>query len=617
VQLQNSPVINTARPATNLVMEAAAGSVSLPVTDGNGYAQDEFVRLVPAAGQAMYHRLTVNAVSLDPRLVDLTVPLSRAHPAGAAVAERDGLLTVEALDSGEWGNRLRISMQDEPVGIASRTQVSNVIDANHIRLSSAAGVEAGTILEVLNPADGTITGDLLKVTEVNRAANFTITLDGAGISAAQSAPGLGIRSKEFRLTVYLFRQPDPAMPSRNETILDSEIFRYLSMDPRHSRYVQAIVGDINGPVRLSDRRPEGESRYVRVHDTAQDLPEPVRTTTLGSIRLGPENLVDSLPDGRQRPARHPLGDVVQGSDSIGTITEADFVGQDDPNPENRTGLHALRNLEEISIVACPGRTTSIIQNALINHCELMRYRFAVLDGPRPPQDTLSDVQTQRQQYDTKYAALYHPWLLIPDPYPANLSQISDYPIPPSGHMLGIYARTDIERGVHKAPANEVVRGITGLQRILNKEQHDILNPYPVNINVIRDFRDNNRGIRVYGGRVITSDSDWKYVNVRRLLIFIEASIDRGLQWVVFEPNAEPLWARVRRSISNFLTLVWRNGGLEGTKVEEAYFVKCDRTTMTQTDIDSGRLICVVGVAPVKPAEFVIVRIGLWTAHAED
>jgi hypothetical protein len=139
----------------------------------------------------------------------------------------------------------------------------------------------------------------------------------------------------------------------------------------------------------------------------------------------------------------------------------------------------------------------------------------------------------------------------------------------------------------------------------------------VNINVIRDFRTNNRGIRVYGGRVITGDSDWKYVNVRRLMIFIEASIDRGLQWVVFEPNSEPLWARVRRAISNFLTLVWRNGALEGTKVEEAYFVKCDRTTMTQTDIDQGRLIVVVGVAPVKPAEFVIVRIGLWTAHAED
>jgi phage tail sheath protein FI len=247
----------------------------------------------------------------------------------------------------------------------------------------------------------------------------------------------------------------------------------------------------------------------------------------------------------------------------------------------------------------------------------MRYRFAVLDGQQPPGDSIPDIQLQRQQYDTKYAALYHPWLLIPDPFPTNGTIRQDYAIPPSGHMVGIYARTDIDRGVHKAPANEVVRGVVGLQRLLNKEQHDILNPYPVNINVIRDFRTNNRGIRIYGGRVITSDSDWKYVNVRRLLIFIEASIDRGLQWVVFEPNAEPLWARVRRSITNFLTLVWRNGALEGTKPEEAFFVKCDRTTMTQTDIDQGRLIVLVGVAPVKPAEFVIVRIGLWTAHAED
>jgi len=606
-RLQSDPVVNATRPATALLLDAALGSTSLPVTDGTGYAQDEFVRVTPPGSQPLYHRLAANGATVDARLVDLTVPLSRAHPAGAAVAERAPLLSVQALDSGDWGNRLRVSVQDEPAGVVPRTTVSSVIDANHIRLASAAGVEAGTILEVFNPAGGSTVGDLLKVTEVNRAANFTIALDGPGISVAQSAPGLALRSREFRLSVYLLRQPDPAIPARNETILDSEVFRYLSMDPRHSRYVQDIIGDINGALRISDRRPEGESRYIRVSDLNPST----------DIRLGPETLVDRLPDGRLRPARHALGDLISGDDSIGTLTEDDYVGQDSQDPEARTGLHSLRNIEEISIVGCPGRTTAVMQNALIAHCELMRYRVAVLDGPRPPQDTLSDVQTQRQQYDTKYAALYHPWLLIPDPYPVNLSQIADYPIPPSGHIVGIYARTDIERGVHKAPANEVVRGIIGLQRILNKEQHDILNPYPVNINVIRDFRDANRGIRVYGGRIITGDPDWRYLNMRRLMIFIEASIDRGLQWVVFEPNTEALWARVRRSIANFLTVVWRNGGLEGTKVEEAYFVKCDRTTMTQTDIDNGRLICVVGVALVKPAEFVIVRIGLWTAHAED
>jgi phage tail sheath protein FI len=184
-------------------------------------------------------------------------------------------------------------------------------------------------------------------------------------------------------------------------------------------------------------------------------------------------------------------------------------------------------------------------------------------------------------------------------------------------VCGIFARTDVRRGVHKAPANEVVQGVLGLTRTLTRSEQDILNPYPVNVNVIRDFRPNNRGIRVWGGRIVTSDSDWKYVSVKRLLIFIEASLERGLQWAVFEPNAEPLWARVRQSVSNFLTVVWRNGALEGTRVEDAFFVKCDRTTMTQTDIDSGRLIVLVGIAPVKPAEFVIVRIGLWTAHAES
>jgi hypothetical protein len=427
-------------------------------------------------------------------------------------------------------------------------------------------------------------------------------------------------SHEFQLDVFLMRQPDPAVPTRSENVLMSESFPYLSLDPRHSRYIHKIVGATwvpgapvdddtpPNPLRKSDRRSEGASWLVRVHDE-----ETVVANKLAP-RLGPAPLVDLLPGGRTRPARLRL---VRGDDAVGAIGDATYMGAPNNEPELRTGIFAFENEEDVSIVAVPGQTRPAVQGALIAHCENMRYRFAVLDGPPPPNDSLNDAQSQRQQFDTKYAAFYHPWLLIPDPYPPSLANVAAYPIPPSGHVTGIYARTDIERGVHKAPANEVVRGIIGLQRRLNKSEHDLLNPSPVNINVIRDFREQSRGIRVYGGRVITSDPDWKYVNVRRLVIFVESSINRGLQWVVFEPNAEPLWARVRRSISNFLTLVWRNGGLEGTKVEEAYFVKCDRTTMTQTDIDSGRLICVVGIAPVKPAEFVIVRIGLWTAHADD
>jgi hypothetical protein len=546
-------------------------------------------------------------------MIELTNALARAHPVGSPVAERLQLLDIQALDVGEWGDRLRISVEDEAIGLSSTTLRTVVVVPNQIRVASLTGIEAGTVLEMRSPDGAQTIGTLLKVQAVDRTAGI-VTLQAPGLDLVQQAaipalpPGqmMQLRSREFRLRVELLRRPDPLVPARDTTVIQQEDFRLLSMDPRHSRYAPRLIGTIGGPLRRNDRRPEGDSWLIRVRDASN-----VAATQQG-IRVGPETLIDVLPDGRPQAARHPLSG---GNDSIGTLTVSDYVGQDDPNPELRTGLQSLRNIEEISIVGAPGNTLPAMQNALINHCELVRYRFAVLDGMPPPKDSMADIQTQRQQFDTKYAAIYHPWLTIPHPFPTVPGPVPDYPIPPSGHMLGVYARTDIDRGVHKAPANEVVRGVIGLQRVLNKEQHDILNP--ININVIRDFRDNNRGIRVYGGRVITSDSDWKYVNVRRLLIFIEASIDRGLQWVVFEPNAEPLWARVRRSISNFLTLVWRNGGLEGTKVEEAYFVKCDRTTMTQTDIDSGRLICLVGVAPVKPAEFVIVRIGLWTAHAED
>jgi phage tail sheath protein FI len=585
-------------------------------------AVTDLIRIERAGVDPLLYRIQADNASV-PQTITLASALLSPHVAPQPVFVREQLFDVFAFDPGQWGNRLRVAARRETTPLVrSRIRMGDGIqDPTHIRLESAGGVEVGTILSLADAAGAPIDTPF-KVTQIDRGNGFLLTIDP--MLPAAAAMGSSIVSIEFALSAYLLRQADPAQPVRNTQILDAETFRHLSLDPRHSRYIHRVIGttwvlgadeDRDGrPLRRGDRRSEGESAYIRVSDRAQFLAEPARTTELHSIRIGPEFLVDILPDGRREPARRALAG---GDDQIGAITDFTYIGIDDPEPDERTGLQTLRNIEEISIVAVPGRTSAQMQGALIAHCELMRYRFAVLDGLPPPGDSMTDIQVQRQQFDTKYAALYHPWLLIPDPYPPTPAAPPDYPIPPAGHTVGIYARTDIDRGVHKAPANEVVRGVIGLQRVLNKEQHDILNPYPVNINVIRDFRPNNRGIRVYGGRCITSDSDWKYVNVRRLLIFIEASIDRGLQWVVFEPNAEPLWARVRRSITNFLTTVWRNGALEGTKPEEAFFVKCDRTTMTQTDIDQGRLICLVGVAPVKPAEFVIVRIGLWTAHAEE
>lgn len=639
VRRQSAPVVDTANPSptTTLALPVNAGDTQWVITDPNNYATAplQFARVTTPTGGVFFHRLVATPVIHTAEIAvkipaPLTPTLERAHAAGSPVVVRNPLIEVDAIDAGAWGNRLRISVEDEAPGLVSRTQLNVIVNPTHVRLASVAGVEIGTVLELLDPLNGdTVVGDPIKVVAIDRTTNYTLTLAGAGLSAAQQAAQaaavgagkkLGVRSREFRITVWLMHQPDPSLPSRSELVADSEVFRNLSMDSRHSRYFQTIIGDIDGPLRLDDRRPEGESWYVRVHDLAQDLAEPGRTTTLESVRLGPETLVDILPNGRPRAARHALEG---GDDSIATLTDDIYVGQDNVDPELRTGIFTFVNIDDVSIISVPGRTSSVIQGGLIDFCENNRYCFAVLDGPVPPvvwqasNDSLADVQQQRQQFDTKYAGLYHPWLLIEDPFPVSLTNIANYPIPPSGHVLGVYARTDVDRGVHKAPANEVVNGIIGLQRIINKPEQDILNPYPVNINVIRDFRPNDRGIRIWGGRVITSDTDWKYVNVRRLLIFIEKSIDRGLQWVVFEPNAEPLWARVRRTIGNFLTTVWRNGALEGTKPEEAYFVKCDRTTMTQTDIDNGKLIAVIGVAPVKPAEFVIIRIGLFTANGNS
>ncbi len=309
------------------------------------------------------------------------------------------------------------------------------------------------------------------------------------------------------------------------------------------------------------------------------------------------------------PAAGPVGfwgDLTGGRDNLAALSVDDFVGVEGGS-EASTGVQALEFIDEISICLAPGIWASPVHNSLTTHCETLKDRFAILD---PPDDLdIEGIRDFREPLDTKYAALYYPWLVVRD---SLLKR--DVHLAPSGHMAGIYARVDVERGVHKAPANEVVRGIRlpgGFVRDVSKREQDLLNPR--NINALRAFP--GRGQRVWGARVLTSDASWKYINVRRLFIFVEESIDEGTQWVVFEPNDEPLWARVRATISNFLLTVWRSGALEGTKPEEAYFVKCDLTTMTQADIDNGRLICIIGIAPVKPAEFVIFRIQQKTREA--
>jgi phage tail sheath protein FI len=318
-----------------------------------------------------------------------------------------------------------------------------------------------------------------------------------------------------------------------------------------------------------------------------------------------------------RPADAPFPGVQMQNGVSDPATSVEYLDENTVDVEKRRGLAGLSAIRDISIVAIPDEVVVAgLREKLIETCETLKDRFAVSSADAG----VSNFNTLRPPRDTTYAAFYYPWVRVFAPHTAEGHRV----VPSSGHVAGVYARVDVERGVHKAPANEVLRGIVTrdlaggkkpLEFTLGKREQDILNPRGVN--VIRDFRTDGRDVRVFGARTMSSDAAWKYVNVRRLFIFVEQSIDRGTQWVVFEPNSDSTWAALRTGISAFLRTAWRNGALMGTTQEEAYFVKCDRTTMTQDDIDNGRLICLIGIAPVKPAEFVIFRISQKTIEAES
>ena len=304
--------------------------------------------------------------------------------------------------------------------------------------------------------------------------------------------------------------------------------------------------------------------------------------------------------------------VLSGGNDGDRPGSTEYEGEASETDTTKTGLRQFEDIEDISIVAAPGSTfgyengygsdARAILGLLISHAQRMRYRIAVLDCGDG--QSVAQIRALRARYDSSYAALYYPWIRIVDPLTRK-----EIVVPPSGHVAGIYARNDINRAVYKAPANEVVNLAVGFERLLNKAQQDVLNPEGVNC--FRFFE--GRGFRLWGARTISSDPEWKYVNLRRYFAYLERSLDKGTQWAVFEPNGEALWANVRRTIEDFLLNEWQMGALLGDKPEKSFFVKCDRTTMSQNDLDNGRLVCLIGVAPLRPAEFVIFRIGQWTA----
>lgn len=489
----------------------------------------------------------------------------RVAPADAALAvgylpnEKGAVLKVEAKNPGSWGNQLQVTIS--PCSKA-KTQILEIItenDKKRYRVKKAAGFHVGDIVAFQEVGtDKVVYNQIVKCQD--NILEFASDFDDSVVDT-ELLPTKVLSTCEFNMEV---------------------------------RFGDIVEGYENVSFNIN------EANYIVKKTEKSDL---IQVEHIKGEEAKPVSPFEQIAgEGKTEASMSFTG----GSDgSVDTLSAADFIGTDN-GAGKRTGIQSFVDNDMVSIMAVPGVTDPNVQLSMVAHCENLASRFAVLDMPREAKK-IDDIVAHRDMFDSNYAALYHPWLTVFDPLDKR-----NIAIPPSGSVMGIYARSDNERGVHKAPANEVVRACVGLDCNFNKGEQDILNPKGVNL--IRVFP--GMGIRVWGARTATSDSTWKYVNVRRLFIFIEESIKANTNWAVFEPNDETLWVRVKRTIEVFLTGLWRAGSLAGTSSEEAFFVNVDRTTMSQDDIDNGRLICVIGVAPVKPAEFVIFRITQKTGETQ-
>lgn len=490
--------------------------------------------------------------------------ISRVAPGDAKCASGNvpaaaPVLAIWAKNPGVWGNNINIVITPSS---KAKTQILEILETaggKRYHVKNSVGFQAGDIIMYSDKT--TVTYNKVVKCQDN-IIEFASDFDESVIDK-ELLPEKVITTCEFSLEVRVDDQ--------------AELYENASFNIESSNYIEKKVAK-SDIIRVECKLPEQEE-------------------------VLPPFLVLAEKDTEKAVLSVNLNEGTNGN--ISSVSAAEFIGTDN-GAGKRSGIQSFLDNDNVSIIAVPGITDPNVQLMLVAHCENTASRFAVLDIPRNAKK-IDDVIAHRDIFDSNYAALYHPWLTVFDPLDKR-----NIAIPPSGSMLGIYARSDNTRGVHKAPANEVVRACVGLDCQFNKGEQDILNPKGVNL--IRSFP--GMGIRVWGARTVTSNPSWKYVNVRRLFIFIEESIKANTNWAVFEPNDEVLWVRVKRTIEVFLTGMWRDGSLAGTSPDEAFFVNIGHETMSQDDIDNGRLICVIGVAPVKPAEFVIFRISQKTSDAQ-
>lgn len=482
--------------------------------------------------------------------------ISRVVPPDAEIAKgvckkgKEGLVNIEAKNPGAWGDNVIVTFSPSS---DSKTQILEVIDKTGIyRLKNAVGFDVGDIVVV----EG---GGKSQYNRVKAARGNTITFDKpfeGDVVDDNISPRIVIKTCGIDVKV--------------ECDGTEEVYEGVSLNVSDPSFIEKkmIRSDLVNIKVTPPKEAIAPIEFLKGVFGGEKDEEFVKAMLKGGL-----------------------------NGSAASITDNDFIGKDD-GPGSRTGIQAFLDNTDVSIMAVPGITSLNVQLSLVNHCENLASRFAVIDMPLNNK-SVPDVLKYRDSFDSDYCAVYHPWLKVFDPLDKK-----DIFIPPSGSVLGVFARSDNSRGVHKAPANEVIANCTGLSVNYSVGEQDLLNPKGVNL--IRKFP--GAGIRIWGARTASSKPLWKYVNVRRLFIYLEESIKSNTNWVVFEPNDAGLWSRVKRTIELFLEGVWRSGGLVGGSTSDAFFVDIGPNTMTKDDIDLGRLICVIGVAPVKPAEFVIFRI---------
>ena len=486
-------------------------------------------------------------------LVDDDPDSARAASLLTHTASGGEFLALTAASEGTWGDRIKVEISEPRYPTASLATVDIAAGATAARVKSINGFGPGDVVEI---ADGEATQQVVLT---------AVAGDEVRWAPAHAARARFDATGPTRLTALEFR----LVLSFESAV---EEFDHLSAEPRSDKYAVSIVNGRSRLVRVVDRRP---------HPELADAPVATESTLRG------------------------------GHEGLEQLTADDFVGFS-AGPGARRGLGALDDIDDIGLLAMPDLMAAprlsarfgvadirAVQAAMVADCERRKDRFAILDAPESC--GTEALREWRRNVDTRYAALYYPWLRVNGAGARDAVRT----IPPSGHVAGVYARSDRERGIHKAPANELLEEVVGLDRALSLEVQGLLTHE--HVNCLRAFP--GRGIRIWGARTLSSDEAWRYVNVRRLVTMIERSIEEGTQWAVFEDNTPDLWKQVVRSISGFLRELTRRGFLVGETDEEAYYVKCDEETNPPEVIDAGQLVCEIGVAPVRPAEFIVFRIG--------